>query len=122
MDFRNVLMAIILSTVVLVGWTAFFGPPVVEESYSENEIVKDENALSPSIDVSENKTEITRSETINKTQRLKVENTNIEGSISLKGAIIDDIIFKNYKENLDSEKKVIFRYSDGLLFTRRLFR
>ena len=45
---------------------------------------------------------------INNTKRIKVENENIKGSISLQGAIIDDIIFKNYKETLNSENKVIF--------------
>ena len=72
MDFRNVLMAIILSTVVLVGWAAFFDPPVVEKNSSENEIVKNENSLSPSIDEQKEKTEITRSATINKTKRLLI--------------------------------------------------
>ena len=54
------------------------------------------------------KSEIGRSEIINKTNRIKVENKNIKGSISLEGAIIDDIVFKNYKKTLDSEEKVTF--------------
>jgi len=108
MDFRNVLMAIVLSTIVLVGWATFFDTPVIEQNSFENEIVKNENTSSPSIDEKEEKNEITRSDTINKTQRLKVENTNIKGSISLQGAIIDDIVFKNYKQTLDSEDKVAF--------------
>ena len=38
------------------------------------------------------------------TNRIKIENENIKGSISLQGGIIDDIIFKNYKKTLNSEK------------------
>ena len=30
-------------------------------------------------------------------------NENVKGSISLKGALIDDITFKNYKEKLGSD-------------------
>ena len=45
---------------------------------------------------------------INNTKRIKVENANIKGSISLQGAIIDDIIFQNYNETLNGENKVIF--------------
>ena len=36
---------------------------------------------SPSIDETENKTEITRTEAINSTKRIKLENENIKGSI-----------------------------------------
>ena len=108
MEFRNVLLAIVLSTAVLVGWATFFEPPIVEQQTIENKITKNENISSPSIDEKEIKNEITRTDVINKTNRAKVENENIKGSISLQGAIIDDIIFKNYKETLNGENKVAF--------------
>ena len=110
MDFKNVLLAIVLSTLVLVGWATFFEPPIVEEQTAEKEITKSKDLASPSIDEDkkEIKSEITRSDTINKTKRVKIENENIKGSLSLEGAIIDDIIFKNYKETLNGENKVTF--------------
>ena len=100
MDFKNVLMAIVLSTLVLIGWATFFDAPIVEQQSTENQITKNEDLSSPSIDEStkEIKNEITRNDLINNTNRIKVENGNIKGSISLQGAIIDDIIFKNYNE------------------------
>ena len=110
METRNVLLAIILSTIVLVFWATFFEAPIVDPTTSENQITKNEDVSSPSIDdnVKEIKNEITRNEIINSVNRIKVENENIKGSISLQGAIIDDIIFKNYNETLDGESKVIF--------------
>jgi len=110
MDFRNVLIAIVLSTLVLVGWGTFFEAPIVEEQTAEKEITKSKDLASPSIDedAKEIKSEITRSDTINKTKRVKIENENIKGSLSLEGAIIDDIIFKNYNETLNGENKVTF--------------
>ena len=110
MDFRNVLLAIVLSTIVLIGWGTFFEAPIVEQQTTENEITKNEDLSSPSIDEGEKeiKNEITRSDVINNTNRIKIENENIKGSISLQGAIIDDIIFKNYNETLNGENKVIF--------------
>ena len=110
MDTKNVLLAVILSTIVLVFWATFFEPPVVDEPTSEKKITKNEDLSSPSIDEDDKeiKSEITRAKVINDTKRIKVENENIKGSISLQGAIIDDIIFKNYKETIDGDNKVVF--------------
>jgi len=110
MDFRNVLMAIVLSTSVLIGWAVFFEPPAVEQQTPKEQVTKNEETSSPTISENEKeiKSEIARNQLINKTNRVKVENENIRGSISLQGAIIDDIIFKNYNETLNGENKVIF--------------
>jgi len=110
MDFRNVLMAIVLSTVVLIGWATFFDAPIVEQQTNEKKITKNEDLSSPSIDEEDNKieNENSRNDVINNTKRVNIENNNIKGSLSLEGAIIDDIIFKNYKEELGGEKNVTF--------------
>ena len=108
MDFRNVLTAIVLSSIVLISWSVFFAPPVQEGQVVENQISKNEDSSSPSIDQKETKNEINRIDAINKTQRVKLENDNIKGSISLQGAVIDDVIFKNYKETLNGKNKVVF--------------
>ena len=110
METRNVLLAIILSTIVLVFWATFFEAPIVDQTTNEKVVTKSQDSSSPTIDETEKeiKNEITRDDVINNTNRIKVENENIKGSISLEGAIIDDIIFKNYKETLNGENKVIF--------------
>ena len=89
MDFKNVLIAIVLSTIVLVAWGTFFEAPIVEQQTSEKQIVENRDLSSPSIDETEKeiKNEITRNDVINNTKRIKVENKNIKGSISLQGAI-----------------------------------
>ena len=108
MDFRNVLIAIVLSTLVLVGWATFFEAPIVEQQVAEKSLNEEENLSSPSIDEQKTKNEISRSDAIKTTKRIQIENQNIKGSISLEGAIIDDILFKNYKKTLDSEDRVTF--------------
>ena len=110
MESRNVLLAIILSTTVLIFWAVFMEPPVIEQQTEEKQITKSQNETSPSIDEDGKvmDSEITRNEVINNTKRIYVENENIKGSISLEGGIIDDIIFKNYKEKLGGEKNVTF--------------
>ena len=110
METRNVLLAVILSTIVLVFWATFFEAPIVEQKPTENQIIENQNSDSPSIDETKKEAtiETTRNDVINKTKRIKVENENIKGSISLQGAIIDDIIFKNYNETLEGKSKVVF--------------
>ena len=39
---------------------------------------------------------------------INFENENVVGSITLKGALIDDITFKKYNETLGSDKKVTY--------------
>ena len=108
MDTKNVLMAIVLSTLVLVFWATFFEPPPIERQIVEDQITQNEEPSSPSIEKVELSKKVERNDAIDSVQRVKIENSNIKGSISLQGAIIDDIIFKNYKVSLDSEEKVIF--------------
>ena len=45
-------------------------------------------------------------ETVQRAENLS-ENDNIQGSISLKGAIIDDLTFKNYNTELESNENVV---------------
>ena len=108
MDSKNVLLAIILSSAVLIFWAVFFEPPVVENQTVKKNVSQNENSSTPSIEEIENTKKISRNEAISKVKRIKLENKNIKGSISLEGAVIDDITFKNYKKNLKSNENVIF--------------
>ena len=110
METRNVLLAVILSTVVLIFWSVFFEPPAVEQNINEKQIVENNGISSPSVneDGKITKSEIKRSDIINDTKRVIIENENIKGSISLSGAVIDDIIFKNYKKELNGKENVTF--------------
>ena len=76
METRNVLLAVILSTIVLIFWGTFFEAPIVEQPSEEKQITKNEDASSPSIDEGQKNlvTEITRDKLIGDTKRIKVEN------------------------------------------------
>ena len=108
MDTRNVLMAVILSTIVLIFWATFFEAPIVDQETNKNQVTKNESTSTPSIEEIETSKKVSRNEAIKKAKRIKLENDNIKGSISLKGGIIDDVIFKKYKKSLKSEQNVIF--------------
>ncbi len=107
METKNVLIAIVLSTLILVVWATFFEPPPTEIQKAENKVTA-ENDSSPSIEELEATKKISRNEAIKNDERINLENDNIKGSISLTGGIIDDVTFKKYNKNLKSEEKVIF--------------
>ena len=108
MDTKNVLFAIVLSSIVLIFWATFFEPPITEKDIKQIESVQNENVETPSVEKTENLKEISRNEAINSVERIKLENNNIKGSISLEGGIIDDVTFKNYNEKLDGKEKIVF--------------
>ncbi|MDB9799436.1 membrane protein insertase YidC [Pelagibacteraceae bacterium] len=113
MDNKNVFVAIALSMSVLLFWGAFFETPKQIEknnSTQEKKLQKEfqnEN-IAPNINQTEQVISISRNESIAKSKRIKIENKKIKGSISLEGAIIDDISFKNYKKNIEEDEIISF--------------
>ena len=106
MDFRNVLMAIVLSSLVLIGWAVFFEPPIVEQQTIENQVTKNENKATPSIEEIESEKKVSRSEAINKDDRIKLENNNIKGSISLEGGVINTDLHTKLLELANQNNKL----------------
>ena len=105
MDTKNVIAAISLSAAVIILYSLFFAPSP-KELKDLNQKKTTLNSEAPKLDVSEKIIEISREDAIKDSDRIKFENENIKGSISLKGGIIDDLIFKNYTETLDGQNNI----------------
>ena len=107
MDSKNTIAAIALSSAVIVLWALFFVP---EKSTMDQKIVEKEkieqSGDAPSLEQKETQITISRDDALKQSERIQFENDNIIGSISLKGASIDDLTFKNYKVTLDNEQRV----------------
>ncbi len=113
MDLRNVIFAIALSFAVLFGWSVIFETPQIQEEsqsqQTDNNTSSNNNSNTPSVNIEKKVVPIvSRMDAIKSTKRINFENENVEGSISLKGALIDDITFRKYNETLGSEKKVTY--------------
>ena len=115
MDNRNVFVAIALSMSVLLFWGAFFETPKNNiENKTNKQIEKKDDSIQPSANQAPEinqlniEKKITRTESIKKSDRIKIENNNIIGSISLEGGLIDDISFKNHKQKVDGDKNIEF--------------
>ena len=111
MENKNVLAAVVLSTVIIMMWQFWYGEPVPQNQNQEQvqeQQLKGDKPLAPAITQKKIETKLTRSDAINEGDRLIIENKNIKGSISLTGALIDDLTLKNYnQENNSDTKKVI---------------
>ena len=109
MDTKNVIAAISLSAAVIILYSLFFQPQpspnqIKKDPAKKVEVYKDSET--PAIDQNENFSKLSRKEALEENKRIKFENNNIVGSISLLGAVIDDLTFKKYKINLKSDEKV----------------
>ena len=105
METKNVIAAITLSSAIIILWSLFMIPeqPTQKNLIENNKI--EQNTETPNLEQQETSVAISRDEALKKSERIKFENNNIIGSISLKGASIDDLTFKNYKVSLEDEKK-----------------
>jgi len=113
MENRNVIIAVILSTAILIGWSMYFENPdeaqrkrleIQGKTETQTNIQKPETPQTTKANPTK---AISRSEALKEGDRVSIENSNLAGSISLRGAIIDDIVLKNYRETLDKNSKPI---------------
>ena len=112
-DTRNLIAAICLSMSVLIGYQILFGEPAQQNVKKEQQLVDKNNE--PSIELpKDNNTSLT--EVTKKTRnidRINIVNDELQGSISLLGARIDDLVLKNYRKTLDPE-------SDQIRFLKKI--
>ena len=110
MDTKNVIAAISLSAAVIILYSLFFAPTVVDQK----DIPNDKNITSessstdaPSLVQDEETIKISRNDALKENERVLFENDKIKGSISLIGSSIDDLTFKNYTNTLNGDDNVI---------------
>ena len=107
MDSKNVIAAIALSTAVIVLYSLFFIPEQTVKNQNNIEKNKiEQNSDTPSLEKKETVIKISREDALKQSERIQFENESIVGSISLKGAAIDDLTFKNYNTSLESNERV----------------
>jgi len=108
MESRNVIAAISLSAAVIILYSLFFqpDPEIIKQNLIEQKKIES-NTDTPSLDKNENFKKISRNDALKENDRVPFENNSVVGSISLKGATIDDLTFKEYNIELNQNNKVI---------------
>ncbi len=108
MEPKNIIAAISLSAAVIILYGLFFAPDpqeIKKIQEEKKEIVQ--NSEAPKLDQNQEYSEITREEAIKDSERVTFENSNIRGSLSLKGGIVDDLIFKKYTKTLNGNDNIV---------------
>jgi YidC/Oxa1 family membrane protein insertase len=107
MDTRNVIAAISLSAAVIILYSLFFqpDPAIIKQNLAEQKKIEN-NTDTPSLDKNENFAKLSRADALKENDRIQFENGSVVGSISLKGATIDDLTFKEYNVELNGSDKI----------------
>ncbi len=107
MDTRNIIAAISLSAAVIILYSLFFqpDPAIIKQNLAEQKKIEN-NTDTPSLDKNENFAKLSRTDALKENSRIQFENGSVVGSISLKGAAIDDLTFKEYNVELNGSDKI----------------
>ncbi len=113
-DFKNMLTALVLSMAIMFGWQYFYVAPQLAQ---QEQLAKQQQAQRPAGQVSGqqgNAPSATvasavqpRDQVLKATGRVVIDTPDVDGSINLKGAALDDLKFKNYRETVDKNSPEI---------------
>jgi YidC/Oxa1 family membrane protein insertase len=105
-EFRNIVVALLLSTVVIVSWELFYARPKQQKQIAA-EIAKTEpigQADGEMPMMFEDRYEVIRA---THPVRIPIISTKLYGSLSLQGVRFDDLTLKNYRESADPTSKEV---------------
>jgi YidC/Oxa1 family membrane protein insertase len=132
-DNRNTILAVILSGLVLIGWQYFFNIPQMEkqraQSQTQSQLVNPTaqpgaapgsttpqagstpSANAPAVNQPASTAVVSRDAAISASSRIKIETPSVSGSISLKGARIDDLSLVKFRDTVDPLSPAIVLFS-----------
>jgi len=135
-DNRNTIIAVILSGLVLIGWQYFFNIPQMEKQraaeQAQSELAKANKTApatttpagsastpatpgaaptTPTVNQPATAAIVSRDAAISGSPRIKIETPRLAGSVSLKGARIDDLSLVQYRDTVDPKSPAIVLFS-----------
>jgi YidC/Oxa1 family membrane protein insertase len=132
-DNRNTILAVILSGLVLIGWQYFYNIPAMEKQKAQQATQSQlanptaqpgtapgsttpqagatPSGTAPTNQAPANAPVVSRDAAIASSPRIKIDTPRISGSISLKGARIDDIALTKFRDTVDPTSPAIVLFS-----------
>src|SRR5688572_1773902 len=116
MEKRNLIVAIILSVAIMVGWMYFVQAPHLEQQQAQ--VAQQQQTQQPAAQQPEQaapqeagRKVISREEALKESPRVAIDTPRLAGSIALKGSRVDDLILKDYRETVDPTSPNIVLFS-----------
>ena len=121
-DTRNLILAIVLSVLVLIGWNYFYAPqlqkdhvaamtPAQHQATAPGAAPAANGASAPQVEAPSDTSPKTRAEALALSPRVTIDTSALGGSIALKGGLIDDLELKAYHETIDPKSPNITLFS-----------
>lgn len=115
---KNLLIAIVASVAIFVGWHYLYNVPNMERQKAEQtRLQAEKKATEKSIDASpasviqaDAPVEVPKNQEDTAAQRAKrliIDTPTLKGSLTLRGARFDDLILKNYRETIQKESPLV---------------
>jgi YidC/Oxa1 family membrane protein insertase len=105
MEQKNLIIAIALSALILIGWTVFIeGPHMAAQQAQQQAAQQAQPAQQPAQQATPQDTgrkTLPREEALKESPRIAIDTPRLKGSIALKGSRIDDLVLKEYRETVD---------------------
>ncbi|MET0408029.1 MAG: membrane protein insertase YidC [Hyphomicrobium sp.] len=130
-DQNNLIIAVVLSFLVLMGWQYFFAAPQIKHEQARQEFNKELDAQNTGKATAESPPNVangpiaapaanvpgstqqepslpkTREEILKSSPRVAIATPSLEGSIDLKSGRIDDLVLKKYRETVDPNSPMV---------------
>jgi YidC/Oxa1 family membrane protein insertase len=104
---KNFILAIVLSMAIIFGWQYFYAVPIAERAQQEAAISQTTPTTTAQVPGSAQPVAVTRDQALANSPRLKIETPELQGSINLAGAQIDDLHLTQYRETIDPKSPTI---------------
>ncbi|HVO03730.1 MAG TPA: membrane protein insertase YidC [Candidatus Cybelea sp.] len=133
MENKNLIVAIVLSALIVVGWQYFFELPRIHQQQAALQQQQQQQAAQQPLEPQASPSPTaqspatagaapttgatviakTRDEALQQSPRISLETPRLKGSIALKGGRLDDLVLKGYRQSVDPESPMVDLLSPG---------
>ncbi len=99
---KNFILAIVLSMAIIFGWQYFYAGPIAEKAQKQAEVAQ---TTAPA--AAAQPAAVPREQVLTNAPRVKIETPELQGSINLAGAQLDDLHLTQYRETIDPKSPTI---------------
>src|SRR5271154_258825 len=110
-DSRNIILAIVLSVLVLIGWNYFYAGPQLQKDRQTQTQTQTRTQANPGTPSAEPNAPLgggapeagpkTLTQALAASSRVSIDTASLGGSINLTGGLLDDLILKAYRQTID---------------------